>query len=688
MKKNLVIFLLSTGVIMTDVHAADDDIQKLDDMLVTGRGLNQSTSKSASPATILSGDELRLKVGQTIGDTLKNEPGVTSQSFGPGVGMPVIRGQSGPRVRVLQNSLGNNDVSTLSPDHANGVNPIIAERIEVLRGPSTLLYGNGAISGVVNVIDNRIPEQVPGKLLGGAGEQRYDSATTETSSALKLEGGKDLFAWHLDGFYNDQGNTHIGGQPIDEAAAHATDPTLEGTPVLENPDGVINNSNARSRGGSAGASLIGDVGLAGVAINSLENNYGIPPNGTGNPPVRVQLNQTKYDFKGQLNKPFALAEVVRMKFGYTDYKHVESEGGIPATTFLNKSRESRLELEHQPIGIVKGTLGFQSVNSQFSALGSETIVPKSNIDSYGLFAVESFAIGNFTYELGVRGEWQGIAPEETYSSVSYIPVSGSVSALWDITKQHQVSLAVTQSQRAPQVQELFSNGIHDATQSYESGDPNLQKEQSYNLDLGYRFNADWMTAEINLFHNWVNDYIYQQQARGVFNVDMDGFEAFCSGPPDACLPVLQSAQANAIFRGFEARTVFPLMQNRYGAIDLTLFGDYTRGSFEQGGDVPRMPPLRYGLQLSYGKDDWTTEARLTRGEPQNHAGDNQSNTPGYLLLNLGAQYYLATFHDSEVMLFARGKNMLNENIRSSTSYLRNFAPEPGRSAEIGIRVSY
>ena len=143
-------------------------------------------------------------------------------------------------------------------------------------------------------------------------------------------------------------------------------------------------------------------------------------------------------------------------------------------------------------------------------MGAEALVPQSDIDSYGLFAVESFAIGDVTYELGVRGEWQGITPETTYDSVSYVPISGSISALWDITKQHQLSLAVTQSQRAPQIQELFSNGVHEATQSYELGDPNLNKEISYNLDLGYRFNAEWMTADINLFHNWVNDYIYQQ----------------------------------------------------------------------------------------------------------------------------------------------------------------------------------
>lgn len=688
MNKKFAIFFIATGAISSNAQAEDADVLKLEDIVVNSAGIKQATSKSARPVTVLSGDELRMKIGQTIGNTLKDEPGITSQSFGPGVGMPVIRGQSGPRVRVLQNSLGNNDASSLSPDHANGVDPIIAERVEVLRGPSTLLYGNGAIGGVVNVIDNRIPEQVPDKLIGGAGEQRYDSAATETSSALKLEGGKDKFAYHVDGFYRDQGNVHIGGQPIDESAARATDPTLEGTPVLENPFGLINNSNARSKGGSAGASIIGDAGLVGAAINTLDKNYGIPPNGTGSPPVRVQLNQTKYDFKGQLNKPFAFAEEVRMKFGYTDYKHVELDDGAPATTFLNKSYESRLELEHRPLGIVKGVLGFQSVNSQFSALGDEAIVPKSDIDSYGLFAVESLAVGAVTYELGVRGEWQGIAPEESYRNVSYVPLSGSVSALWDITSQHQLSLAVTQSQRAPQVQELFSNGVHEATMSYELGDPDLKKEISYNLDLGYRFNADWMTAEFNLFHNWVNDYIYQQQDLQVFNDDLGDFEASCSGPPGACLPVLQSAQANAIFRGFEARTVFPLMQNRYGAVDLSLFGDYTRGSFDQGGDVPRMPPLRYGLQLSYEKDDWTADARLTRGEAQTHAGENQSNTPAYLLLNLNAQYRLASFHDSEVMLFAKGKNMLNENIRNSTSYLRNFAPDPGRSAEIGIRINY
>ncbi|ESS71299.1 TonB-dependent receptor [Methyloglobulus morosus KoM1] len=683
-------FLLSNALVQ--IANADDlsPPQQLEEVVVYGNGLKQATAKSARPMTVLDGEALRTKVGQTIGDTLSNELGITSQSFGAGVGTPVIRGQSGSRVRVMQNSIGNNDASNLSPDHANGVDPIIAERVEVLRGPSTLLYGNGAIGGIVNVIDNRIPESVPDKVIGGAGEQRYNSVSDETSSALKLEGGKSGFAYHLDGFYRDQGNTHIGGLAIDEAAVRQFDPSFNSIPIgqLQNSDGVIDNTQARSRGGSVGLTYIGDAGLAGAATNHLDKVYGIAPNGKGGEPVTINLKQTKYDFKAQLNQPFTFAQEIRMKLGYTDYRHDELDGRQIGATFLNKSFESRLELEHLSIGKVKGTVGFQSVNSVFEGLGEgKNIVPKSNIDSYALFAVESLAVGKVKYELGGRVEGQTVAPENR-NSLSYIPVSASASALWDIADHHQVSLAFTHSQRAPQVQELLTNGFHDATRSFERGNVGLSKELSNNLDLGYRFNSDWVTAEINLFQNWVGDYIYQQRSSSQLFNDADGRFVTRGTGCAGCFPVLGTQQADAMFKGFEAQTIFPLMQNKYGALDLTLFGDYTRGTFDRGGNVPRMPPLRYGLQLSYEKDGWSGNVRLTRGEAQKNAGANETNTDGYLLLNVGCQYRLADFQGTEITFFAKGKNLLNENIRNSTSYLRNFAPEPGRGVELGLRVSY
>jgi iron complex outermembrane receptor protein len=250
-----------------------------------------------------------------------------------------------------------------------------------------------------------------------------------------------------------------------------------------------------------------------------------------------------------------------------------------------------------------------------------------------------------------------------------------------------LSFAYTHSQRAPLVQELFYDGVHEASRSYELGNANLGKEFSNNLDLGYHFNSDWMSAEINVFHNWVSNYIYQQRADYLFNTDVGAFEQACTFG-EVCIPVEINQQTGATFKGYEAQLKFPLMENRYGLLDLSVFSDYTRGTFNKGGDVPRMPPLRYGIQLSYEKNDFSSNARLTRGEAQTHAGANETSTHSYLLLNLGAQYHITRVADADILIFANAKNVLNENIRNSTSYLRNFAPDAGRSGEVGIRVSY
>jgi iron complex outermembrane recepter protein len=719
MKKLLTLLLISTRAVAAE-DAQESSTVELDEVVVSAPFVTSPTD-SAKPVTVLSGEKLRTKISGNIGETLKNEPGITTQSFGPGVGSPVIRGQSGPRVRVMQNSLGNNDVSSLSPDHANGVEPLLAEKIEVLRGPATLLYGSGAIGGIVNVIDNRIPEKIPAKIVGGAAEQRYDSSTNETASALKIEGGEqDLgLAYHLNGFYRSHGNLRIGGMAIDEERARTENSSWAGVESFNNSDGMIQGTSGWSRGGSAGLSYIGNAGLIGGAYNYLQNNYGVPSDGVNDAPVHILLEQSKYDFKGQLNQPLPFLEKLRYKFGYTDYKHTEFDGGVAETRFFNEAFENRLELEHKEIAGFKGIFGFQSTHSTFSASGSHAghghddheehedheehdeeehhaekeashghVVPKSDINNYGFFLVESRKHGAFTYEVGGRVELQEIDTEDG-QHFSHIPLSGSASVNWKINDQHQLSLAGTHSERAPQIQELLNDGEHHATRSYEIGNRNLGKEYSNNLDLRYQFNSRWFNAELNLFHNWVNDYIYQQRGSRIFNEThaelQDPDECHIS---DVCMPVMETQQRNAIFKGFEAKVDIPLMQNDYGKLDLSLFGDYTRGRFAGGGNVPRMPPLRYGFQLDYGYQDFAANVRLTRAEAQNFAADNDTSTPGYLLLNLGAQYAVANFHDSKILLFANGRNLLDENIRNSTSYLRNFAPDAGRSAEVGIRVSY
>jgi iron complex outermembrane receptor protein len=668
-KKLATAFLLSTFAVEPTASAAEQGIIELEEVTVSAPR-QENFSESAVPVTVLSDEELCLKVGHSIGETLKNELGITSQSFGPGVGTPVIRGQSGARVRVLNNGIGSNDVSAISPDHATSVEPLLAERIEVLRGPGTLLYGSGVIGGVVNVIDNRIPGKLPDKMLGGALEQRFDSVSDETSTVMKIEGGKSNLAYHLDGFYRDRNNLDIGGPAIDVNAAQATDPTLN---VTQNTQGYINNTSAHAISGSAGVSLVGDPGFAGVSINRLENNYGIAPDGTGGT-TRIDLKQSKYDLKSELKKPFRFAEALRMKLGYTDYQHTEIADGAPGAFFTNKTYESRLELVHNPFGIFHGLVGFQAIASDFAAIDKSTsvaIVPQTQTNSYGVFAVESFTIGALANQLGFRVEDTTLNPQG-HSSLGYTPVSASATSLWKMNESNSLNLAITRSQRAPQVQELLANGYHDATRSFERGNINLHEETSYNLDLGYKFKSNWVRAQLDLFHNWAGDYIYQQR-NGEF---IDG------------APVLLTRQADATFMGYESKLAFPLLQNRLGLVDLTLFSDFTRGQFVNGSDVPRMPPLRFGFQLDHIKGDWNTNLRLTRGEAQTHAGDHDTATAGYMLLSLGTQYQILDLHGADVMVFAKANNLTNENIRNSTSYLRNYAPEPGRGAELGFRVSY
>ncbi|MGX2040397.1 TonB-dependent receptor [Methylocaldum sp. MU1018] len=695
MYKRVGVLMVSAASLASQASAEEEPAKELESVLITAPA-PEPAEASARPFNALTGDELMRKVGNTLGETLNQELGMTSSSFGAGVGQPVIRGQSGPRVRVMQDSLGIQDLSTLSPDHANAVEPILAERIEVLRGPQTLLYGSGIIGGFVNVIDNRIPDRLPEKIVTGAAEQRYDTVSDETTSVLRLDAGQGFFALHLDGFYRDRNDVEIPGFAIDEKAEAASYGEEGHEEPGANTKGYIANTDARARGGTVGFSFVGEPGYFGFSVNRLENDYGIPPGAhshghehgeeSGADKIRVDMEQSRYDFKSELYDPAPFAEALRLRLGYTDYRHVEQENGVAGTVFSNEAVEGRIELAHKSIGPWRGTVGAQVQSSEFSAVGEEAVVPKSNISSHGFFAVENRQWRDVLFELGLRVEDQTISPDGMKSR-SHTPVSASGSAAWNLREDTALTFAVTRSQRAPQVQELFSNGFHAATRSFELGNPALSEETSYNLDLGFRYNPGWVSAEVDLFHSWVNDYIFQRNPGTVFNRENERFEAVCS-EQDACVPVLESTQLDATFTGFEASLKFPVFDQPFGRLDLTLFSDYVRGRFDHGGDVPRLPPLRYGFQLDYGFEKLTAFARLMNAEAQDNPGENETKTGDYLSFNVGAEYRLAAVDRAEIMVFVRGKNLLDETIRNSTSYLRNIAPEPGRSGEFGIRVSF
>ncbi len=699
----------------------DHDPETLETMIIS-TPLPQSTDKTALPVTVLSGEQLRLQVGSSLGETLQQEPGITSQSFGPGVGQPVIRGQTGSRVLVLQNGLGSLDASSLSPDHANSTEALWAERIEVLRGPAALLYGSGAIGGVVNVIDNRVPSYIPDQLIEATVEQRYNTVNRGKNTAFKLDGGKGNIAFHIDGFYRDSGNLDIPGLAIDAAAEAEThdeeDVDDDHDEEVQNSSNKLLNSDTESLSGTVGLSWVGEDGFIGISVNHLKNEYGIPPGAHGHGEeehhdeeedededededeeehhdeeeeeenVRIDLRQTRYDLKGELSLPYQFANKVKLRLGYNDYQHIEQENGERGTTYDNRGFVSRVELLQDAWWLFDhGVVGFQTRNNEFSALGEEAFVPKSDIDSFGVFMLEDIHLSDVTLEFGVRVEQQWIKPEGLRER-SHTPVSASLSALWYVTDTDSLSLSFSRSQRAPDIQELFANGAHLATSSFELGDSSLNEETSHNIELGIRINRDWMQAELNLFQNWVDDYISQFNTGRFFDDSAGQIADNC--PTLDCLPVFQAVQRDAQLRGFEGQVTVPIWNFDSGTLETRLFADFVRAEFSDktGGDVPRMPPLRFGGQLGWKAPNWGINLRATRAESQNNPGANETATGGYLAFNVNAQYRLDFGASSSVLLFAKGTNLLNDEIRYSTSFLRNFAPQAGRGVELGLRLVF
>jgi iron complex outermembrane recepter protein len=675
----IIAFLVFAGIPISSAFALDFEKESegpkehyathLDEIIVS-TPMQQKVSSSAKPVTVLHDDDLRMKTGSTIGETLQNELGVHGQSFGPGVGLPVIRGQDGPRVRVLNNGLGTNDASQVSPDHASTAVPLTAERIEILRGPATLLYGSGAIGGVVNIIDNRIPEKVPDQLVGGSIEQKYNSATTDRSTAVKIEGGKNKFAYHFDGYYSKKDDTKISGDAIDAVRAQVSQ---SGTAFPENSNGFINNTEADNLSGTLGFSIVGESGFFGVSGNMLDMEYQVPSGGTaGGEQSFIELESRKLDFKSEWNNPEGFFETIRTKLSLTDYDHVEAL----EAEFSNDTFETRFEALHKPILGMKGVAGFQITTSRFSALeiGADYINPITRTNSYAAFIQEEFDLGATVAQFGLRIEHTVLNSElRANPNPGFTPVSVSVSDLWNINDHSSINLALGRSQRAPQAQELFFEGGHEATRTFQRGNPNLKKETSYSMDLGYKYNSKKVAAEINLFHNWVNNYIFTERT-GALSADGD--------------PVVNFQQATATFLGYEAQFIFHAWKNSSQDVDLTVFSDYTRAQLNNAGDVPRIPPLRWGFQVDHRYGNWSSNLRLTRAERQEYSGVNEASTPGYTLLNLNTHYHVDNFHNADLVVYAKGNNLLNQNIRNSASFLRNFAPEPGVGGEIGIRIDY
>lgn len=646
---------------------------EINEVVISASPLEESSAGINQATSVLTGEALHREAAATIGETLQNEPGVTSSGFGPGVGKPVIRGQVGNRVKVMQDSLGTLDASSASGDHAITTEALVAKRIEVLRGPSTLRYGNGAIGGVVNVIDNRIPDELPEGTMGAI-EYRHNSANDQNSTVIVLDGALadtplGNWAWHLDGLYRDSNDTEIEGlaqrpEPGENPADHVT------------TNGYIANTDTQANTVTGGISWIGDEGFIGISISEMENLYGIPPGGHdhGAEPelIRIDMEQTRVDLKAEWADILPGFNLGRIRISHNDYEHTELEGGEKGTRFTNEAIEARVELLHPETLGWTGAIGLQLEDRNFAAIGEEAFIPKSDIQNTGLFWVGETSHGDWSYELGLRLDRQTIDPDSTpltpNTEISHNTQSLSLGSLWQMTDEQSISLSFTRAQRAPSVEELLSNGPHHASESFDIGDANLDEETSHNFEVGYQYQGP-VKLNINLFYNAIDDFIFKRN----------------TGAEDLIeeLTIFQYEQEDATFKGAEASIGIPLTDHW----EIEFFSDYVRAKLDKSGDVPRIPPLRYGIALNYQQERWNTGLKLTEVKEQNHAGDLEEDTDGYTRLDGHVHYHLDTANGNW-LLFLKANNLLDQEIRNSTSFLREIAPEPAQSLELGIRMSF
>jgi iron complex outermembrane receptor protein len=637
-----------------------------------------------------------LRRKSSLGETLDGSPGVSSTYFGPNVSRPVIRGLDGDRIRILQNSTGMLDASSLSFDHAVPYDPLVAERIEVVRGPAAVLYGGSAVGGVVNVIDNRIP-QAPITGFTGRVEPRYGGPDRERSLGAVLEGGNGTFALHGDFFDRRTRDLRIPG-----FARSARQRATDGAGVAQ-PEGTLPNSNADADGGTLGGSLTWGSGYAGLSHGSFTSNYG----SVAEPAVRVDMKSDRTDLAGEVRDLGPWVKSLKFKLGRTDYQHREIEDGAVNTTFLNEGNDGRLELAHAALGPVQGAVGMTFTKFDFSALGAEAFVPKTRTDAKGLFIYEELPLGNWKLSVGARNERTRIDSEgggpvdastgaprfDPPQSRSFTANSTALGLLYNFTKELALAGNASFTQRAPTHYELFANGPHVATGAFEVGNPAFEKEKSRSLDLGVRWRRAAHSASVSVFRTRFANFISpfatgnMRGADGELNPADADEDNVADGSGEEILPEFTYQAVPAAFRGFEAQGRFRVYE-RNGALDLLLRGDYVKAwNRSTGQPLPRIAPLRLGLGLEYTLNRFSAGVDLQHARAQNRVAANELATDSYTLVNATLTYNVKQ-EPVAVQLFARANNIFDKEARNHVSFLKDQAPLPGRGLLLGVRASF
>ena len=708
---------------------------------VIGVPIHTSAIESALPVTVLDSQELSKVQADTLGETLKNEPGIHSTYYGGVASSPIVRSLEGTRVLVTQNGLDVSDASRVGPDHVVSAETVTAEQVEVLRGPATLFYGSGAIGGVVNVVDQRVPSSSEQKISLAS---EYNTVNSQTGLAGSYTGGNDAFAVHIDGFYRDGDDYDIPGRADEDD---------------EDSSGTLENSFAESHGFSLGASKLFDNGYIGISYAQLDRLNGIPGHGHHEEHedeheedeehdegeeheegeheeemISSDLKQDRLQLLSEFDLDHPLFSIVKTRIGYTDYEHSEIEDGERGTTFRNESFQGRLEITHEEVAHFNGALSLELKTSDFEAVGEEAFTPPSETTEYSIALVEELHQGDFLWQLGARLEQVDLSADSVSASdelsfaledQDFTPISLSAGLVWDFAPGYNAGLSLTHSERAPSAAEIYSLGPHIATETFEIGSlftieendegesevvyrGEADKETSNNIDLSFRkFEGDFGFI-VSLFYNDASDFLALSDT-GLESEDLfhdeeheeeaheEGHEEGVGGEADEegeehghgeeSLPVFLFEQRDVELAGMEFELAWQLSEKWKWFV----WGDTVQAEFSNGAYLPRISPTRLATRLRYSDDQLSAELGWVNVFEQENTASNESSTNSYQLVDLKTRYTLPSSvlpGESEVSLFLNVDNLLDEEARVHTSFLKDTAPLPGRNFRFGVRAYF
>lgn len=688
------VLLLSTTLPLSALAQTSASTSDAEDIIiVTGTPLKQSVDEAITGVSVLSGDDLLDRMSSTIGETLKSEPGVSSTFFGAGASRPIIRGQGGDRVRVLINGVGSIDASSSSPDHAVASEPVQAERIEVLRGASLLRYGSSGSGGIVNVIDGRIPTEIPDGIDGAVrfGVSSVDQGA-EVAGSMDIGLGSN-FVLHLDGTWRDADDFRIPGEAESEifhALEDAEGEEHEGEE--EEPDtGRLENSYVNSQSLTGGLSWVGDNGgFFGVSVHSFESEYGLPgghdhghedddhedgdhEDGHSEDEeegIFIDLKQTRVDMNAAINLG-GVFEKVQLFGGYADYTHTEFEGpGEVGTIYDNEGYEGRLEFIQAEQNGWAAAYGFQIRERDFSAIGAEAFVPPTNTTQLAVFAFQEYDLGDVHVEGAARFENTKLDNSVTGVDRKFDLFSVSGGGDVHLTEMLRFGATVFRTERAPTADELFANGPHLATNQFEIGDPSLTKEVATGVEAALRYRSGHRFLTLNAFHTNYADYIYEVE----------------TGEEEDELPVFQYIGEDAKFSGFEVQGGMPIATIGQFSVKADALAEYVRAKTDSD-NIPRIPPLSLLGGLVAESDRFILRAEVDYAAEQNKLTAEEIPTDDFALVNLFTTWKTQT-GAQDVRLKLSVLNLFDTEARQHSSFLKDQVPLPGRNVRLSISTRF